>query len=208
MNLHHSPDEAEWESVTAGSRTALQRLAYATHGVITPGNLVTAAGFMLVIAGLWQLIEERYVAAMILVIIGRSADILDGILADITATKSPLGEALDAGLDKLSTFLTIAVFLITAIVPAGVVGVIVLPHFLVAGLTLFARARGVRLHPSRAGKAGMAALGAGLVGFIAGKAVNVPLSDGLWYFSYVAVLVSVVLGIYAFCGYAKEFRQR
>lgn len=74
-----------------------QRISDATGTVITPANLIDAAGFGAAKYGLDQLDSWKgiYTAAASFL-----SDVVDGRIARATGTSSPLGEAIDAAGDK------------------------------------------------------------------------------------------------------------
>src|SRR5260370_1427998 len=108
MNLHHA-DKPDWEKQPPDSWNVWQRLAARTQGVITPANFVSLAGVAMVITGLVLITVNSVLLGTLLVIIGRMADILDGIVAEMTHTKSPLGELIDATIDKMILLAAIVV---------------------------------------------------------------------------------------------------
>ena len=89
---------------------------------------------------------------------GRICDVLDGWLAEITRTKSPLGELLDAGIDKIITILAVAAFFVAHIAPAWALIALVIPHILIVVIMFRWRIRKRAIHPSLAGKLSMVAL--------------------------------------------------
>lgn len=101
MNLHTVGRQADWEKVDPSERNVFQRWASRTHGILTPGNVITVLGAATVTSGLIDIHRGETRKGTYKVGSGRLLDILDGIVADITKTKSPLGEALDATVDKI-----------------------------------------------------------------------------------------------------------
>lgn len=77
---------------------AWQKIAAATNDVVTPANGIDAAGFAAAMYGLNRLDSWWGIgwAAG-----GIMADMVDGKVARATGTQSPLGEAIDAGGDKI-----------------------------------------------------------------------------------------------------------
>ena len=53
MNMHYAGDVPDWELTTAAERNAWQQLAAGTRGIATPANVISLAGFGLV---LWVLL--------------------------------------------------------------------------------------------------------------------------------------------------------
>jgi phosphatidylglycerophosphate synthase len=153
MRLHRAL-RSDWSDIAPQQRTTVQRWAAGSRGVITPGNLVSLAGGVLVVWGLYEISHRQLVTGVTAILVGRLADILDGIVADATQTKSPLGEALDASLDKLLIVLALYVLLHDHLLPLPV-GIGMAVHAVYSiGVSSVARAWNVDLHPSRAGKLG------------------------------------------------------
>jgi phosphatidylglycerophosphate synthase len=201
MNLHRTDSKPDWVKIPKAQYSIWQRLALLSRGFVTPGNMATALGLGLVLAGLYSVTQQHYGTAVILVVIGRLCDLLDGWLADITLTKSPLGEMLDATVDKVETVLAIAVFYIASVAPWWVLTALLVPHIWIAVIALMARTRNVQLHPSRLGKVSMAALWVALFGFVIMKALDVPDASLLAIATYVVSLISVLLSVWAAAGY-------
>jgi phosphatidylglycerophosphate synthase len=202
MKLHRIEGKSEWDNLDKSRRNKWQRIAAHTKGIIAPGNVLTISGFALVIIGLSAILRESYWLGLFCLIVGRLLDIADGMIADQTGTKSPLGEALDAGLDKFITVLTLAVLLVTGIAQWFVVVVLLFPHVTIALISLFYVAKGTRLHPSRLGKFSMALAWAGLVGLVLVRCldeVNIFL-----FVSYGLISASVLLGIGTIIEYHRD----
>ena len=204
MNLHRADKKPEWSSVAFNDRTALQRLAAATGGVVTLANAATFIGITLVIMGLFEIIDKNYWWGVLLIVVGRLCDILDGWLADITKTKSPLGEMLDAAIDKLGTVLTVIVFYIANLAPWWLLTALLIPHLVIIGIAYNARRRGVDLHPSLSGKLSMATLWVVLFGFVVIQAFGWDVQNPGSVVVYAASLIAFTLSIFAIIGYKKS----
>jgi phosphatidylglycerophosphate synthase len=172
MQLHRTTGTPDWETVPIAKRNRWQTLAARTHGVFTPGNIVTLGGLVLVGIGLYAVARQHYWLGLSFVGAGRLSDLLDGWLAESTGTKSPLGELLDAGADKLGTFATIIVFYTSHLAPWWIVTALLLPHVMISASTLIAQHKHRRLHPSQAGKISMALSWLCLVGFVLLRALH------------------------------------
>lgn len=151
MKLHQSGKEAEWIATPIEARTFWQRLAYRTHGTVTPGNITSVLGGVLVFWGLY-IVHTQATFGILLVIVGRLADIADGILADRSKTKSPLGEAVDATMDKFTAAGVLIIFVHDAMLPLIPALCIAVQLGLNAALALYARVRHITMHPSKFGK--------------------------------------------------------
>ena len=107
MNLHRSEDTPEWELVPPEERNYWQRLAAKTHGIVTPGNIATAAGVCLVVAGEECTKRGKRKTGLTLIATGFAMDFVDGQLADRTETKSRLGAKADIVSDKFKVLTTL-----------------------------------------------------------------------------------------------------
>ena len=178
-----------------------QRVAVRTHGIGTPSNAVTLVGFVLVLIGLQQILTQHYLLGTVLLVTGRLCDILDGWLAELTRTKSPLGELLDAAIDKIVTILTVATFFAAHIAPAWVLIALVTPHILIAIIILRWRIHKVAFHPSLVGKLSMAGVWLSLVVYALSHVVHLPAAALT--VTQVIVVASSAAGFYAATLYAR-----
>lgn len=201
LGLHRSGGQAQWDTLAASRWNAWQRLAAQTHGVITPGNILTVSGFALTTAGLVAVTKEHYWLGLGGIGIGRLFDVADGWAAERTGTKSPLGESLDAVCDKLATALAVLALLVTGIIPWWVLLIVLLPHLAISAIAAVWLAHGQHLHPSRRGKLSMALAWAGLGGLVLATALHQQSTQLLGSISYALLAASVVLGIGAIIGY-------
>ncbi len=204
MKLHRATRKPDWARISERRRNLWQRLAASTKGVVTWANLVTVLGFVLVVVGLIALLQRHYWLGTWILLVSRLCDIADGWLADITGTKSPLGEALDAGFDKLSVLLALIVLPIASIVPWWAVGALVLPHLFIAGISAGALRRGHRIHPSHEGKISTALGWFALGGFVFMKAASLGPHSVLAWVTYVLIASSLATGLRATAGYLKR----
>jgi phosphatidylglycerophosphate synthase len=197
MKLHQSSNVPDWQLVAPAKRTQWQQLAAATHGVLTPGNLVSLLGVVLVFAGLVLVVSHDYLPGLTAVLLGRLCDMLDGIVADRTGTKSPFGEGVDASLDKLGALATLIVLAAEDIVPWPVALIVGAQNVANSVIALIAKLRHVHLHPLTEGKLGTAGQWIGLAGFMAIAGIG-PRSDWMWLaLSYGVLGASLVVGAYA-----------
>jgi phosphatidylglycerophosphate synthase len=171
MNLHRVAKKPDWELTQPAQRNYWQRMATLTHGYVTPGNAITLTGALLVVAGDVVLYAGAFLLGLVLILAGRIADILDGIIAEHTGTKSAFGEALDAGIDKLVIFVSIIIFLTRSIIPLIPLLLFVLENVMVIVFSSVAKARGREIHPSASGKLSSALQWLALFAFIAAKAL-------------------------------------
>ncbi len=155
MNLHRSNSKPDWAKRPRKRWNSWQKAAAYTGGTVTIGNAVTAIGFIGVLIGLYLIIRHHYVAGLITIAAGRLCDVLDGWLADLTGTKSPLGEKLDAGFDKLGTALTVIVLVIVGVIPVWATITLALPQLAIGIVAYRALRINSTFHPSKAGKLSM-----------------------------------------------------
>ena len=204
MNLHRANSKADWANINPDNHNFWQRYAAATNGVVTPGNFFTVIGAAIVLIGLILLIRHHYYFGLIALIFGRGLDIVDGIAAESTGTKSPLGEKLDAGFDKLGTLATLIVFGLTNIAPWWILVAVFLPHVVITAIAVSAYYRGKVLHPSRIGKLSMAAAWLGLIGFVLIAALRASPSPVLIFIVYLITVTSIIMGACSALGYLKK----
>jgi phosphatidylglycerophosphate synthase len=193
MDMHRIEGRPEWETAEAANQNFWQRTAASTSGFVTPGNALTVLGFAIALAGLGAALQHRYWLGLAGIIIGRLFDIADGIAADKTGTKSPLGELLDASFDKLIVALTLVAFFVGHIAPWYVLLALFVPQFALAAISFVQYWWGKRLHPSRFGKYGMALAWIGLVGLLLIKAADKASLNVLSVTIYTCIGASVAL---------------
>ena len=201
MQLHRTTGRSDWADKPSAQHNSWQRLAARTHGVVTLGNTVTLIGFAGVVYGLVLLNGHHYGWGLVALIVGRLCDLLDGWLADLTETKSPLGEAFDVVADKLGVLGTLIVFFALHLAPSWVLVVMLLPHAIITMLTVVAYLGNHPLHPSRIGKYAMAAVWIILAGFVlahTGPHISQRLMNGL----DLAAVLTAAAGFYAAAEYA------
>lgn len=211
IEWHFATPAPEWAAVPPRKRNSWQRLAASTKGMLTPGNITSAAGVSLVIAGLSAMWQEHLWTGLALIALGRLGDLLDGAIAHKTGTKSPLGEAVDATCDKIGAFATLVVFAGAGLLwwPAALL--IGLQNLINALIALIAKRRKYGLHPLVTGKIATAGEWIALLGFALTAALSLEHTSELGIASYTILGVSLTLGGYATLGYARLFwtaRQR
>jgi phosphatidylglycerophosphate synthase len=208
MKLHRINGKPEWEPVSPQRQNSWQHVAANTRGIVTAGNALTVLGFGIALVALVAILQKNYGLGVLGLFVGRMLDIADGYVADKTRTKSPLGELLDASIDKLITALTLLVFLIAGITPWPVLLVLLIPHLIITIMAFIANARGARLHPSRYGKLSMAFIWFGLAGLLIAKALHGLSGDTFMGLGYLCLVASVVLGIVAIYGYRRQAKKQ
>jgi len=200
MNLHRTSGTPDWEKVAPAKRNIFQKISAATHGVASPANVITVIGLGIVIYGLILLLQQQYWVGLVLLAVGRLLDVVDGIVAEATGTKSPLGELFDAVADKIGTILTILALIFAGITYWWVIAALIIPQAVIPLVIFYKKQKGISVHPTRQGKLSMATAWVGIVGLLVEKALNdfQPLAIGV----YVIIGVSLALGLYALWQYA------
>ncbi|GAC1370120.1 MAG: hypothetical protein NVSMB39_2640 [Candidatus Saccharimonadales bacterium] len=206
MKLHRTTGRPDWEAIEPPQYNSWQRLAAASGGLVTPGNIITAAGLIIVLAALALLLQGHGWLAVAGLALGRALDVADGLAAEATRTKSPLGEAMDATADKLGTGLTLAAAGVSGTVSWLMVSLLALPHLLIAGIVLTALRGGRKFHPSRFGKLSMAAAWLGLLCLIAVNAAGYRADSAIGLLAYGLSGISLVMGLIAAIGYSQDIK--
>ena len=152
MNLHRTDNIPQWERTPESMQNIWQRVAKKTHGVITPANVVSLAGLALTVSGLQDFKRGDKKKAITKVISGRLCDIADGYVAERTKTKSPLGEAVDATVDKISMAHGLYVMSKTHTLPPLASASFLSQNVINTAATALSKKRGIELHPSAEGK--------------------------------------------------------
>lgn len=152
MNLHRSDKIPDWEKIPEHERNVFQRTAARTNGVLTPGNVISVVGFLVTLDGLKDMHDGQYARGTVKIGVGRLCDLADGFAADKTGTKSSLGEAVDAFIDKVVMGVGLLVLRKAGIVSKETAKAFAIQNSVNALATGIAKMRGVDLHPSEAGK--------------------------------------------------------
>ena len=215
MNLHRTSGRPEWQQVTPDKRNTWQRVAARSGGLLAPANIVTLAGFVMVLVALWLIAAEDPLWGLLLLAAGRLLDIVDGLVADATGTKSPMGEILDATADKVGTLLTIAILTFEAILPWWAALLLLIPQLVTTAISLAAKRQRRPLHPSQIGKYSMFVAWLALLGFVLSVVVpeataatdRFSFSEILNAVAYVLTVAAAALGLVATIGYRRELRE-
>jgi phosphatidylglycerophosphate synthase len=200
MQLHRTTGRPDWEYIPAPARTYWQRAAAATNGFVTPANLCSLLGLAVSIAGLITIMRHRHLTGAVLLAIGRLADLADGLIAARTGTKSPLGEIVDASIDKIVAALALCTIFVAGLAPWLIVGAIALQQTLNTIISYIARQRRVSLHPSMSGKIATALQWLTLIAFIV-------LGQRWHTVTFSIALVTIALSFYATIHYARHYAR-
>ena len=199
---------ADWADIPQASRTRWQRVAVATRGLVTPGNAVTVLGLVLSLVGAWRIYtNDTLVSGLVLLMAGRAADMADGFIADRTRTKSPVGEVLDAGCDKLVAGVVFITFLAGHIIPLLPLLVLLVQAIINITSSVVAKRRGRELHPSVLGKRAAVVEWLVVFWFLLARLLtphSVFLADVCNVAGYANLLVFIVWGADASIGYARH----
>jgi len=200
MNLHRTSEKPDWEKISTSKRTAIQKIAAATGGYLTPGNVITVIGFGIVLYSLFVILTGQYWTGLLLLALGRLLDVADGLVADKTGTKSPLGEIFDAAADKFGTLFTIAAIIVADVTNLWIIIALIIPQAIIPMIIFYKRQKGTGIHPTREGKLSMALTWVGIVGLLIIKALGGHLF--LAVIVYAIIGLSLVLGLYALWQYS------
>ena len=207
MDLHYSKRKPDWLLADRTSWNPWQRLAHRTRGIITPGNIASISGLVLVCVGAAQVIQDNSLWGLSMIALGRMLDLADGFLAHHTGTKSRLGEAVDSVADKLASLVVFVVFAIAEIMMLWQL----IPLFLLqlgnVVATVIARVRCLTIHTSKTGKIATLlqwiAIGLYAVAFLVKDQTTIV--TGL---AHVVLIVTLLYGVSATLGYYKKALQK
>ncbi len=154
MNLHNPGNKPDWELKTSKKSSVWHQIAIATNGVLTPGNIISLSGLLLVIWGAHKIYYGEWQLGLVVVIIGRLFDLVDGVVAERTKTKSQLGELVDTTCDKLSVLVILVVTYSSDSINLVLFGFLALHHLYMSlfGVTF---GRRYHLHTNQIGKLAM-----------------------------------------------------
>ncbi len=210
MNLHRSGKIPDWENIPSDQRNNWQKLAAKTNGFITPGNIITMSGAALVLSGAKDIKNNKERKGFAKLVIGRIADLADGLVADKTGTKSSKGESLDAFVDSAEMIAFLPLIVRKGYLPLRT-GIIYGIHKAInAGATAVAKKGNLELHTSWAGKRSEAARNMTICLYGLSKIVNdtrkeqSPLSNALEIGAKVSEYTSIALGTIASAQYVID----
>ena len=213
FNLHRPEGGlADWEHIPAEERNAFQTVAASTHGVITPANALDVAALCLLENGLYDIRRGHYNTGTLKLAGAIGEDALNGMVADKTGTKSPLGELVDAGGDLFRSTRMLSVLTKEDFVP-GWVAQAILARKAVNGLaTGVARLRGAETHTTKAGKLAETAQNAMVLSSVGRKLAKLNDRKDLTRYATAALVVSTAAftgyGLFSSAGYWKVALQK
>jgi diacylglycerol kinase family enzyme/phosphatidylglycerophosphate synthase len=199
MDMHTPKAKPDWHYKPSSQLSRWQSLAVYSRGLITPGNLVSLFGLILVIFGSKNLYYGETTNGLLLILIGRIMDILDGIVADLTETKSRKGEIIDTAADKLGVLVTILAAQGAGLFNSVLFTALILHH---AYIVLFSSiyARRYNLHTVRSGKIAMFMSWAAIIVTIGSQLAA---STLLNYLSWTIICAYIVTAIVAVVQYYR-----
>jgi CDP-diacylglycerol--glycerol-3-phosphate 3-phosphatidyltransferase len=167
-----------------------------SRSVTLPDQLTVARALavpLVVLLYAWNFAHNEYVATLAF-IVAMATDQLDGWLARRRNQTSPLGSLLDPIADKVLVMAVLIVLIEKAVWPGWMVAAIVAREFLVSGLRLAARERGVVVPARELGK--VKTWWQAIAGVCGGFAAAGAWSDHIaWWALLVAVVLTWVSGL-------------
>lgn len=207
----HTAKQADWEK-DGEPKNLWQEMAHRSHGIITPANIASLVGGILAIYGLWVILDGDTVRGLVFLTIGRVADVADGIIAEYTRTKSPLGEIIDAAIDKLVVAATLIILGALELVPWVIIAIIAVQNVANVLISVLAKLRHKSLHPSRLGKVSAAFSWVTIILYPLGDWLQKDISASggalLKIVALASFAVYVVLGLQASLGYADVIYKK
>ncbi|CAN5639626.1 hypothetical protein BH23PAT2_BH23PAT2_03560 [soil metagenome] len=210
MDLHYSKRKPDWLFIQPPKRNTWQRIAYTSRGVITPGNVLSVNGLLLVVYGAFLVSDGRTLIGLLAIVVGRILDLADGYVANKTGTKSRLGEAVDSVADKFASAIVFVLFAIVGIMALWQIVLLFLLQLSNAVASLLAKRQGIALHTSKTGK--YATLLQWItIGLYAGAFLTVERSlphEWLTMIAHVFFAVSMYIGIQASTRYIRILTRK
>ncbi|MDQ2973695.1 MAG: hypothetical protein M3Q79_04430 [bacterium] len=208
MNLHRTGKSPEWATVPHEERNIWQKTAAKTHSVVTPANAVSLIGLGIVGSGLKDIADGNTGRGIAKIGGGRLLDVVDGMVAHRTKTKSPTGEAVDVVVDKIEAAAALPILTLKGILPPAVAGSFLAQHLANTLATAAAKRRGNEIHPSKEGKWNTAGQwGAISLYGLSAAARNAELNGTarrLELAGHLTTVVTTYLGASALVGYIKD----
>jgi phosphatidylglycerophosphate synthase len=155
LKSHTSRQKADWNYVAPDDLNFWQNTASKTNGVIAPANFISLFGALLVVWGFFLASEKLWVG-IVLIAIGRVCDVADGLVADVTKTKSPMGEMIDATTDKLLAAAAFGFALFLNLMPLWALAVLFMHSLINTVVSIYAKYNHIIIHPNIEGKLAVA----------------------------------------------------
>lgn len=201
MTQEHEQPMAEGENVAAKEPTRWQKrwqkLAAKTNGWVTPGNMVSVIGLGFSLAGLYQYAQDNKGIGVGLLAFGKFMDYFDGKVARASGTNSDKGEMIDAGCDSVTIAAALGVAAVTEAIPTVPLALLAARNIGTMATTLYAKARGLEIHASRAAKINQFIQWPAIGSFLIASSVEVAaVQQSFEAVGLVGTAVSVPLGTY------------
>ena len=209
MSLHRA-DVADWSKIQKNDYNFWQHTAERTNGIVTPGNFISLVGGISVVYGLLIINSNRVVPSLLLIIFGRLADILDGYVADKTGTKSPLGEGVDATIDKLLIAAVLIILLSKDVLPLFFGLTLFLHSLYNSCLSIWSKKMHRQIHPTLTGKLTTVAIWFCISAYTLLYYLNNHGNVSTHLVSGVALagnIIFIVLGIISSLEYTRQYRK-
>jgi len=152
MSLHRSSETPDWEKVAPEDRNIWQKIAAETNGALTPGNVLTIGSLALTAWGVVDIYRGKKGRGVTKIVLSRSLDLVDGLVAEHTGTKSQLGKYLDAGNDMINKAAAVAVASDQFNMPPAVCATMYGINLIESGAILSHKSKWGALQPPRTGK--------------------------------------------------------
>jgi phosphatidylglycerophosphate synthase len=209
MNLHKTTGPSDWATRAPAQHNCWQRIAAKTNGLITPANGISLSGAAVTLIGL-SLLSTNIWLSLVLITVGRVADIADGMVADKTGTKSALGEAIDATIDKVLLTAALLALFVFELVANPIIFAVAALAAVNSLISLLARKQQIAIHPTLAGKLSTAACWLALLALPVAHYLNeqgsmygqIFLITGLFAFG-----ATLLLGIQSTLSYYQQYRS-
>ncbi len=207
-NLHRTGNQAQWAATPEAERNVFQKVAGWSHGIFTIANLATGLGIVKAFEGLDDFQNGNRVKGVVEIIVAHALDAVDGAAAELTETKSPLGELFDATADKVKTTAELVSLTRSGDIPTFAAAVIATHGLSMAILTGVARSRGVRTHTSLPGKLATGFSATAMVGYMTSAAAqefeNTGNTARLQWAGHFAIGLTAVNGLAGVVSMAKD----
>lgn len=154
------------------------------------------------LGGIAAFFASKPMLGVVLIFVGRLGDLADGMVAEATGTKSPLGEIIDATLDKAAILLVAIGFLLLGNVPWFVLVALLAANIMNSFCAFFIWYKKYEVHPSALGKLAAALSWVGVVAVGVGM-----LAEPLKVFAWGLLLFGSILTVMAAVGYMREARE-
>ncbi len=165
-NLHHLTEgKNDWDDLSDHELNFWQKVAKKTRGIITAGNAVTIAGTILVMNGFADIASGNKGVGLAKVVSGRTFDIADGEVADMTKTKGNAGRVLDPSVDFVQLMVGLPVLVNSDMLPVTAAAVVAVPKVATAVSSTVGFLRGQNTQVPEEAKLGTFGLWAGIAAF-------------------------------------------